>query len=84
MFFVQGEIKDDVRKMPPPSFLPHGNHSSNTRNSSRHPESGVHMKSNEHNPHLSSRFSGSGRQSSSSYISANGTAVSEGKLKSNL
>ena len=66
--------------MPPPSFLPHGSHVENSRNSNRQSSTSLHSKLNEQNPHLSSRFSGSGRQSSSSFASASGTAVSEGKL----
>ena len=66
--------------MPPPSFLPHGNLAESSRNPNRQSSTSMHSKPNEQNPHLSSRFSGSGRQSSSSYVSASGTAVSEGKL----
>ena len=66
--------------MPPPSFLPHGSHAENSRHSNRQSSTSLHSKLNEQNPHLSSRFSGSVRQSSSSFASASGTAVSEGKL----
>ena len=70
--------------MPPPSFLPNSGHPGNTRNPNRHSESGIHMKFNQQNPHLSDRFSGSGHQSTSPYVTGGGAAVSEGTLKKYL
>ena len=66
--------------MPPPSFLPHDGRQGNNRNPIRHPETGMHMKFGQQNPHLSDRFSGSGRQFSP-YVNSVGSAVSEGKSK---
>ena len=73
-----GMIADNLRNQNP---QPHNsNNNTNTVVSQqRNPIHGIPVMAEDLNPHLSSRFSGSGRQSSSSFASA-GVSASDGNI----